>query len=242
MKLDRNCLEKSWAIKPDQMSKMNIHSSLEPPPPSFQSRVPPADLLTLIQITASLPLIRSSWSLAARDVELMLNNSAKWWKRNASNPGWRHLKIPTICANGSRFQRSTRTNFSPWTWSTDATSPDSRHMEGVCICTITPSSLCRAEGGHFMTPCSSLDTCFGREGIISFHFLQKQNELLMRKSWQVMFPHSPWTTGCCKAIAYLQRGVLYLKKKAGRVRRLSVDWGLLGRQHGTSFNIAPLCA
>jgi len=56
MKLDRNCLEKSRVIKTGQMCKMNIHGLLEQLAPSSQSRVPSADLLTLTQIAALLPL------------------------------------------------------------------------------------------------------------------------------------------------------------------------------------------
>lgn len=92
MKLDRNCLEKSWVIKTDQMCKMNIHVLLEQPPLSSQSRVPSADLLSLIQITASLPPIPLEQSLQGTlsSCKIIQQNSEK---KPVSDPEQRHLQM-----------------------------------------------------------------------------------------------------------------------------------------------------
>lgn len=73
------------------------------------------------------------WNLAARDIKLMLNNSAKRWKKTVSGPEWRHLKFPAICANESGLEGTTRTSFSPWTWSMDVVPSDFRHLEDKCL-------------------------------------------------------------------------------------------------------------
>lgn len=128
MKLDRNCLENSaeWSKLTRRARWIFM---------VYWSNLHPLLRAGYLQLTCCLsykllPHYHSFlWNLAARHIELMLNNSEKKWKRIVSDPERRYLKFPAVSANENGLEGTTRTSFSHWTQSMGVTLFDFRQME-----------------------------------------------------------------------------------------------------------------